>query len=123
MRVGRVEYYSLLSCLYGLVECVFEGVEKMCHKKYCNLCYIVVCTDGTESCTELVRSISFLKRNVSVHFGVRTFRLNLEPKFSDFRYRTPVPEISGHWIASNVSVMTLTIFGTPKPENVVYLNL
>lgn len=56
------------------------------------------------------------KQPVSVRFGVRTFRLNLEPKFSDFRYRAAVPEISGHWIASNVSVYTQTFFGTPKPE-------
>lgn len=62
------------------------------------------------------QKVSSSKQPVSVRFGVRTFRLRVEPKFPDFRYRVAVPEISGHWIASNVSVMTQTIFGTPKPE-------
>lgn len=62
------------------------------------------------------QKVSSSKQPVIVRFGVRTFRLNLEPKFSDFRYMAAVPEISGHWIASNARVMTQTIFGTPKPE-------
>ena len=49
--------------------------------------------------------VSSLKQPVSVRFGVRTFQLNPEPKFPDFRYRVAVPEISGHWIASNAAIM------------------
>ena len=62
------------------------------------------------------QKVSSSKQPVSVRFGVRTFRLNPEPKFPDFRYRVAVPEISGHWIASNARVRTQIFFGTPKPE-------
>lgn len=62
------------------------------------------------------QKVSSSKQPVSVRFGVRTFRLNPEPKFPDFRYRATVPEISGHWIARNARVYTQTILGTPKPE-------